>query len=177
MINNWGASPFPNGAKIIGLLAYDTPYFSIDRDFIKYGLRTMTKEPLSSAYHMYASKYREEKSTRRRVMEHIALKVVKTLNFVVTELMNDFGELVVRTFIAAAILICAFAFYVYKELDHDEYEVSSELDNLENCIVLPGSPYDDILYGQKVYDYMTFSLENFRSEDNQYARYVLGHYI
>ncbi|KAI8143319.1 hypothetical protein BJV82DRAFT_657254 [Fennellomyces sp. T-0311] len=178
LIDKQNLPAFPNNARVIGLLAYDTPYFSIDHEFIKASFKTMTEAPLSAAIYLYETKRsNKKKSALRGLGRKLAVTVVERLNHGVSHLMNGPGEYITRTVIAAALLLAALAFYVFKELGHDSDHQESYP---ENYVVIPdyrdgptlyaNNEADCQLYASKVLDYLTFALENFRSDTELDAR-------
>ncbi|KAI8143320.1 hypothetical protein BJV82DRAFT_612321 [Fennellomyces sp. T-0311] len=166
--------PLPNEARVIGLLAYDTPYLSIDRDFIRSSINTLTGTPLSSALNIYNSRRSlDEKIPRKR--DRAAVEAVALLNRTASTMRSIVGDIVVRATITAALLVLALAAYVVVELRHSPKKTAADkLQDLSGFTVVEerdgATDDDDETIGDKGVEYLKFAAQNFKDDYGQRMR-------
>ena len=149
--------PLPNGAKIIGLLTFDTPFFSVDKGFIEAVLHSLACRPWSASLQLMTN-LSKQKSDRQRLVESTAVDALGAINSLLGRITRGFSiPILYGLFNAAAtatFVIGILAFYAFKECTNVHRSFNNET------------------YAEKVFDYMTFAHENFRSSDYQRSRYI-----
>ncbi|KAI8143324.1 hypothetical protein BJV82DRAFT_612329 [Fennellomyces sp. T-0311] len=153
-IDNKG-HPLPNGAKIIGLLAYDTPFYSIDNGFVEAVLHSLTCRPWSASLQLMKN-LSKQKSDRQKRIENATVDIFGMINGLLGRITRGFPIPILygllNATVTATFVLGILGFYAFKE-----------------CKNAPRS-FNNETYAEKVFEYMTFAYENFRSGDYQRAR-------
>ncbi|KAI8143323.1 hypothetical protein BJV82DRAFT_612325 [Fennellomyces sp. T-0311] len=140
--------PLPNNAEVIGLLGYDTPYFSLDQGFVRSAFRDLTLRPWTWGLQMIISSGPRKESWWQEAAVNIqgAIK-----DAVCPDAIRETKP--IRTLATTSSLLGLLGYYTYRELTYK-----------------PIGNDDNGSYLNKLYEYLIFAKETFGSSELQEQR-------